>query len=174
MADNTTPVGATVRGLLAAAIGTAAMDAEQYITYRSGGGTSDFLTWEFGGIDNWEQASVPGKVGKRLADAWTGGNLAPRWAGLTNNIMHWGFGVQWGAAFGIVADSVDASPVLLGPLYGAFVWLFGYTVLPLGHFYQPIWKYSPAVLAKDLFTHLIYGTATGIAFRLLSGKRTEQ
>jgi hypothetical protein len=163
-----TPAGAVVRGLVAATAGTAVMDLQQYIGYRMGAGTTGFLQWEFGGIENWQQASTPGQVGKRIVEAWTEKPLAPRWADLTNSIVHWSFGIQWGTLFGIVAGSTDVSPVVLGPPYGVFVWLFGYMVLPLGHFYKPIWEYDPKTLGKDLFSHLVYGTATGIAYRLLS------
>lgn len=163
-----TPLRATLRGLVAATTGTAVMDLQQYIGYRAGGGTREFLQWEFGGIQNWEQASAPGKVGKRIVEAWTERPLAPRWANLTNSIMHWGFGIQWGVVFGIVAGSTRISSTFLGPPYGFFVWMFGYAVLPLGHFYKPIWEHDITTLGKDLFSHLVYGTTTGVAFRLLS------
>lgn len=168
MTRQMTPLGAVLRGLVAATAGTAAMDVQQYIAQRMGGGETGFLTWEFGGIQNWEQAAAPGQVGKRLIEAWTGKQLAPAWAQPINTIMHWGFGVQWGASYGIVAGSMSRPPVLLGPPFGTFVWLFGYAVLPLGHFYQPIWEYDAATLGKDLFSHLVYGTATSVAFRLLA------
>lgn len=163
-----TPLGAVIRGLVAAAAGTAAMDVQQYLGYRRGGGKTGFLEWEFGGIEDWDDASAPGKVGKRIIEAWTGRQLSPEWAGPTNNIMHWGFGSQWGAHYGILAGSIDAPPVWLGPPFGAAVWLFSYTVLPLGGFYKPIWEYDAETLAKDLGTHLIFGSVTGVVFRLLS------
>lgn len=168
---STTPLGAVVRGLVAATIGTGAMDLQHYISYRRGGGPENFLRWEFGGIDNWDQVSVPGKVGLRLIEAWIGRTPSPKWAGVTNNVMHWGFGIQWGALYGIVAGSKDPPPIWLGPPFGALVWLFGYAVLPIGHFYKPIWEYDAETLARDLASHLVYGTVTGISFRLLSGDR---
>jgi hypothetical protein len=149
-------------------MGTAAMDLQQYVGYRLGGGKHGILKWEFGSVEDWQEASAPGKVGQRLVEAWTGKSLSPRRAGLTNTIMHWGFGIQWGAAYGVVAGSIERPPVLLGLPFGAFVWLFGYTVLPLGRFYQPIWEYDAKTLAEDLGTHLVYGTSTGVVFRLLS------
>ncbi len=164
----TTPGNAVVRGLVAAAVGTAAMDVETFIGYRLGGGKEGFLQWEFGGVENWSEASMPGKVGQRIAEAWTGQQLAPKWAGLTNNLVHWGFGIQWGALYGVTVGSSDRPRIALGPPFGAFVWLFGYAILSLGHFYKPIWEYDSKTLAKDLFAHLVYGTATGVTFRCLS------
>jgi hypothetical protein len=163
-----TPLGAVLRGLVAATAGTAAMDIQQYVGYRAGGGMTGFMEWEFGEIQNWDQAATPGQVGKRLAEAWTGKPLDPKWADLTNTIVHWGFGIQWGALYGIVAGSMDPPPVLLGPPFGTLVWLFGYAVLPLGKFYKPIWEYDAETLGKDLFSHLVHGTTTAITFRLLS------
>jgi len=32
-------------------------------------------------------------VGKRLVEAWTGQQLDPQLAGLTNNLMHWCWGL---------------------------------------------------------------------------------
>lgn len=168
MRRQTNPAQAVVRGLVAAAVGTAAMDVERYVHYRLGGGKEGLVQWEFGGIHNWSEASVPGQVGRRIAEAWTGRPLAPRWAGLTNTLVHWGFGVQWGALYGVMASSLDRPRVALGPPFGAGVWLFGYAVLPLGHFYKPIWDYDSRSLAGDLFAHLVYGTATGVTFRLMS------
>ncbi|GAC1405278.1 MAG: hypothetical protein NVSMB52_19090 [Chloroflexota bacterium] len=163
-----TPLGAVVRGFTAAGAGTLAMDLQQYAAYRLGGGTSGFLVWEFGGIDNWEEASIPGQVGKRLAEAWTQSEIPPKWAGLMSNIMHWSFGVQWGGLLGIVGSNRQISTAFLGPGYGTFVWLVSYAILPLGHFYEPIWKYDARTLGKDLFSHLIYGTTSGVVFRLLA------
>lgn len=168
MTRQMTPLGAVVRGLVAAAAGTAAMDIQQYVGYRLGGGQSGFLDWEFGGIENWKQASAPGKVGERLIKAWTEKEPPPSWADLTNTLMHWGFGIQWGVFYGVVAGSIDPPPLWLGLPYGAGVWLFGYAVLPLGHFYKPIWDYDAETLAKDLGSHLVYGSVTGITYRLLS------
>jgi len=53
--------------------------------------------------------------------------------------------------------------------YGAFVLLYiGYVVLPLLGVYKPIWEYDLETLGKDLSAHLVFGTATAAAFRLLS------
>jgi len=52
--------------------------------------------------------------------------------------------------------------------FGAAVWASGYVVLPLLGVYKPIWKYDFETLRKDLSAHLVFGTATAVAFRLLS------
>ena len=40
--------------------------------------------------------------------------------------------------------------------------------------YEPIWKYDVRTLGKDLGAHLIFGTATAAAFRLLSHEEVEK
>ncbi|HUZ69182.1 MAG TPA: hypothetical protein VMU65_05670 [Candidatus Saccharimonadales bacterium] len=162
-----TPVSAVVRGLVAAAVGTAAMDLYWYFRYRASGGTSGPLQWEFGGEPDWEKVSAPAKVGKRLFEGFTQRSLSERWAVLTNNVMHWGYGVGWGVAYGIVAGSVPQRRVAYGLALGPAVWLFGYAVLPLGGYYKPIWEYDARTLGIDLGGHLIYGTATAAAYRAL-------
>ena len=52
--------------------------------------------------------------------------------------------------------------------FGAAVWGSGYVVLPLFGVYEPIWKYDLETLGKDLSAHLVFGTATAAAFRLLA------
>lgn len=161
------PVGAVLRGAIAATAGTAVMDLLLYSRYRRGGGTEGFLKWEFGGPDNWKSVSTPGQVGERLVEGFTQHPLSSQWARLTNTIVHWGFGISWGTVYGILAGSLRTPRILFGLPFGTGVWLFGYLVLPLGKLYKPIWKYSPQTLAKDLSAHLVYGITTAAVFRLL-------
>ena len=163
-----TPLGAICRGILAAAFGTLAMDLLWYRRYRRGGGESGFLDWEFSaGLDSWEKASAPGKVGMQLFEGFTQRELSAEYAALTNNVMHWGYGLAWGALYGIAAGSMRTRPRLLGPLFGACVWATSYVVLPLAKVYKPIWEYDAKTLWKDLSAHLVFGAATGAAFRKL-------
>jgi len=164
------PLGAVVRGVLAGVVGTAALDAANYVQYRAGGGSDDPLTWEFSaGLDSWEDAPAPAQVGKRLYEGFTQEPLPPSSARVVNNITHWSYGMFWGAVFGVVAGSTRPRR-LRGPLFGTLVWLSDYAVLPLAKLYQPIWEYDRKTLAKDWSAHLAYGTATSLVFRVLSGR----
>jgi hypothetical protein len=163
-----TPLGATVRGLVAGAVGTAAMDLYGYARARSNGETSSFIAWEFEAAEDWEKVSAPGQLGKRLIEAVTQQPLAARWAPLTNNVMHWGFGTGNAAAYGILVGSVHKARLWYGIPFGAAVWTFGYVVLPVAKLYKPIWEYDSRTLAIDLGAHLTYGLATAAAFALLS------
>jgi hypothetical protein len=164
---STTPLGAITRGAVAGAIGTVAMDAFLYARFRSGGGDQEPLEWEFGGASAWDKVSAPAQVGRRLFEGFTQRPLDARWARTTNNVMHWGYGIAWGAALGVVAGSLSRNRFVYGPLFGATVWGSSYVTLPLAGLYKPIWKYSVAELAPDLGAHLTYGTVTDLALRVL-------
>jgi hypothetical protein len=164
----TTPLGAVVRGAVAGAVGTVAMDAFWYARYRAGGGEDQPLTWEFGGPSRWDSVSAPAQVGRRLYEGFTQRPLDERWARLTNNVMHWGYGVACGSALGVLAGSLPRRRLLEGPVFGASVWASSYVVLPLAGLYKPIWRYSIGELAPDLAAHLIYGTVTDSAVRFRS------
>ncbi|HEY5319022.1 MAG TPA: hypothetical protein VIJ20_13625 [Solirubrobacteraceae bacterium] len=166
---NLTPAGAIGRGLIAAALGTAAMDALLYSRYRREDGEDSFLTWEFSsGVSSWDDAPAPAHIGKRLFEGLFQREVPVERAGLVNNITHWGYGILGGVQYGIFAGSLSAPRIVYGLPFGATVWATSYVVLPLAHLYEPIWKYDPTTLAKDLSAHLLYGLTTAAAFDLLS------
>src|SRR5580658_2140368 len=151
-----TPVQALLRGALAGAAGTVAMDVLGYARSRLQGSDQPPLQWEFGGASTWDVVAAPAQVGRRLYEGYTQRPLDERYARLTNNVMHWGYGISWGTALGIVAGSMRRRPLLLGPAFGATVWASSYVTLPLAGLYKPIWRYSVRELAPDLSAHLTY------------------
>jgi hypothetical protein len=162
-------LASTVRGVAASAPGTLAMDASLYRRYRHDGGNAAFPAWESSeGLDTWENAPAPALVAKRLLEAVLKHDLAPRYARLLNNATHWGFGLAAGGGYGLLLGSRRDPKVWYGLPFGAAVWAFGYVVLPQLGVYKPIWKYDLETLAKDLEAHLVFGTATAAAFRLLA------
>lgn len=164
-----TPLGAIARGALAAAVGTAAMDALLFVRYRKGGGDSSFAPWEFSVVvSDWDQAPAPAQVGQRLFEGLFQHELPVQRATLVNNITHWGYGILGGVQYGVVAESLPRQRILYGLPFGASVWAGGYVILPAVGLYKPIWEYDLTTLAKDLSAHLVYGLATAGAFRLLS------
>src|SRR3954447_12247033 len=164
-----TPLSAVAEGLVAATVGTVAMDLLLYARYRRAGGSSGFRRWEFSSeIDGWDKAPAPAQVGKRLVEGVFRADLPDERAALVNNIAHWGYGVLNGAPFGIVAGSLRSPRVGYGALFGASVWATSYLVLPAARLYQPIWEYDARTLGKDLSAHLVYGLITAAAFKLFS------
>jgi Protein of unknown function (DUF1440) len=164
-----TPVGAVARGLVAGAVGTAAMDTFLFARYRRNGGDSSPGEWESSaGVTNWEEAPAPAHVGKRLVEGLFGIELAPNRARLVNNVMHWAYGILNGAQYGIVAESLPAPRIRYGLPFGATVWASDYVILPAAKLYEPIWDYDAKTLANDLSAHLVYGLATAATLRVLS------
>jgi hypothetical protein len=163
-----TPLRAVFSGVAAAALGTLAMDCLWYARYRRGGGSSPFVPWETArGLNQWEKAPVPAQVGRRLVEGFLQRPLPASRARLTTNVTHWAYGLGWGAVYGIVAGSTRSRHPLLGPPFGAAVFANDYVILPLGRFYKPIWEYDARTLWQDLSAHLVFGSVTGLAFRLL-------
>ena len=161
--------GSVLRGVAASAGGTLAMDASLYGGYRRDGGDAGFASWEFSeGLVSWENAPAPALAGKRLLEGALHREVPPRYARLLNNVMHWGLGLAAGAAYGLVLGSRRQPKLWYGLPFGAAVWANGYVVLPQLGVYQPIWKYDLETLGKDLGAHLVFGTATAAAFRLLA------
>jgi hypothetical protein len=162
------PLAAVAGGLLAGVVGTALMDAVRYARYRRGGGTDRPMAWEFPPIENWQRASDPGQVAKRLIEGFTQRPIPDRWARLTTTVAHWAFGSASAAAYGVVAGSLRRPRPLDGIPFGAAVWTLGYVLLPQAGLYKPIWEYDVETLAKDLSAHLAYGVSTATVFWLLA------
>ncbi|MCA1846212.1 MAG: hypothetical protein LC792_24070 [Actinobacteria bacterium] len=145
------------------------MDYELYRRYRASGGTDSAWRWESAvGVTNWNQASAPGQLGRKLERFVTRRPPADRWARATTNAMHWATGIGWGLQYGALAG-LASQPVWLGALaLGPTAWLAGYVVLPLAGVYEPIWKYDARTLEKDLAAHVVYGLVTAAAFAALT------
>jgi hypothetical protein len=143
------------------------MDVVWYGRYRRGGGDRPLLEWEFSTKPDWDDVSEPGQVGKRLVEGFLQRDLDPKWAPLTDAVMHWGYGMFWGVQYGIVTGSRPGRSVARGLVLGPIVWASSYVLLPLAKLYKPIWDYDVETLAKDLSAHVCYGLATASAFRLL-------
>jgi hypothetical protein len=168
-------LGATVRGVAAAAPGTLAMDASLYRRYRHDGGNAAFPGWESSeGLVSWENAPGPALAAKMLLEGVFKREISPRYARLLNNATHWGFGLAAGAGYGLLLGSRRRTKVWYGLPFGAAVWANGYVVLPQLGVYKPIWKYDLETLAKDLSAHLVFGTATAAAYSILTNLEVDR
>jgi Protein of unknown function (DUF1440). len=157
-----------IRGGKASAIGTLAMDTLLYRRYKKAGGSASFFDWESSdGVESWDSAPAPALVAKQLLERVTGRDLSSGHARTLNNVTHWGFGLAAGAAYAVLARSRTPS-VWYGLPFGAAVWASGYVVLPRLGVYKPIWRYDLKTLEQDFTAHLVFGTATASAFRLLA------
>jgi hypothetical protein len=154
---------------VAGAAGTIAMDLLWFYRYKRGGGEHGLLDWEFSsGLADWSKTPAPAQVGKRLFEGFFERELPGHYAALTNNVMHWTYGLGWGAMYGIVAGSVHLPKFRSGIAFGTAVWVTDYILLPLAHLYKPMWEYDAATLARDFSAHLLYGATTAAVFHIES------
>lgn len=166
-----TPLGAVARGAAAGALGTAAMDLLWFIRYRHNGGDSGFVDWEFSAdLNSWDEAPAPAQFGRLIIQRVLHRELPSERARLLNNIVHWATGVGWGATYGLVSGSFPARRTWHGVILGTGVWATSYAVLAPAKLYKPIWEYDAQALWEDLSAHLVYGTATVTALRVLAGR----
>jgi hypothetical protein len=162
-----TPIGALLRGFGAGAVGVAGLDLVQLWRYRRGGGDRRTLDWELSRGSTWADAAAPAQVGRRAVEGIFDVELPDRWAPLTNNATHWGYGIAWAGLFGLVESSTAKARLRHGLSFGTFVWLVGYVVLPAAKLYRPMWKYDAATLGWDWAGHLAYGLGTAATLRIL-------
>jgi hypothetical protein len=171
MGSKLTPIGAVARGLMAGAVGTLAMDLIWYARHRGEGGTTAFADWETaGGLDDWENAPAPAQVGKRLVEGLVKRELKAERARLTTNVVHWTYGMLWGAAYGIVVGSTRKPRTMYGLLFGPLVWSTAYVALPPTGIYKPMREYDAKTLWKDASAHLAFGLGTSAAYRVMAGR----
>jgi hypothetical protein len=157
-------LAALLPGALAGAVGTVAMDAVLYASYRRGGGKLGPLQWEFStNVDGWSSVSSPGLVGKLLLHDLLRREPPDRWARPAQNIVHWSTGVGWGSMFAVITVQSKRSPWTWGIGLGSAAWLTSYIVLPIVKVYKPIWEYDAKTLMGDLGAHLLYGVTSSTA-----------
>jgi uncharacterized membrane protein YagU involved in acid resistance len=155
--------GAIGRGVAAGLVGTAVMTGYQLAVAKARGRPLDTPVPR-----TWADAPAPAQVVKKAAQAvGHGRDVKKRHVPLITNLMHWGYGIWWGTAYGIAARSLGSNPLAAGPLLGVGVWTSSYAELvPLGIYKKP-WEYPPEELALDLSYHLVYGVAVAAAYRAL-------
>ena len=124
-----TPLGALVRGAIAGAVGTVAMDCFWYARYRAGGGEQEPLTWEFGGSSKWDSVSAAAQVGRRLYEGFRERPLDERSAG-SPTTSYTGVRHRLGeCARPHRRLATTATPHAAS--LGAIVWASDYAILPL-------------------------------------------
>ena len=160
-------VGTLVKGAVAGAVGTVAMDTLWYRRYREGGGEAGFTDWEFTDADSVEEAGAPAQFADTVTDP-VGIEIADEHAGTVTDAVHWTTGVANGMGHALVNGG--RNPLLGGALTGAGAFANSYAILGALGIYEPAWEYEPETLRKDLGAHLVYGLATGLAYAALNGR----
>jgi hypothetical protein len=105
------------------------------------------------------------------AAAAVGRRIPEEKKGLGGWLVHYAYGVAWGAAFALGARALGARwPVGAGLVFGAALWVASDEVLvPAFRFSRPPTRYPASTHAKGLAAHLVYGVATDAGWRLARG-----
>jgi hypothetical protein len=83
-----------------------------------------------------------------------------------SNLVHWGYGTGWGGVRGLLASTGLPGPAATLAHFG-LVWGSEQVVLPALDVSAPVFKYGSKATATDLLHHVVYATATGIAYSYL-------
>jgi hypothetical protein len=84
-----------------------------------------------------------------------------------NDLSHWGYGTSWGALRGLLgATGMPARTATV--LHGAAIYGSAQVTLPALEIAPPAPFWPKEEIAIDAFHHLVYATATGLAYELIS------
>jgi hypothetical protein len=145
------PLDAAARGVLAGAVGTAAMTLAQLLAPT-------------------ESSDVPEKVGRKLIRLATGKRVPRKHRGKLNQGMHWAYGSSWGMLYGLLAAQLEKppNPLAAGVTFGLSVWAVSLVELPALGVAPTPWEQSPRALLTDAGFHLLYGLTVATTLRGLT------
>jgi hypothetical protein len=83
-----------------------------------------------------------------------------------NDLSHWGYGTSWGIMRGLLAVG-GLSPKAATAAHGAAVWGSAQALLPALEVAPPFVFWGKKEVAIDLWHHVVYATAAGLAYRLV-------
>ena len=87
-----------------------------------------------------------------------------------NDLSHWGYGTGWGVIRGLL-DAAGLPPGKATAAHGAAVWGSAQVTLPALDIAPPAIFWPKEEIAIDFFHHMVYATATGLAYTLLGSSR---
>jgi hypothetical protein len=137
------------KGVLAGFAGTAAMTASSTIEAKLRG--RPFST-------------APAKAATRALgiETFDDGEAYARFS----NLVHWGYGTGWGVARGIMR-AFGLGPRAATGAHFATLWGSALYTLPKYEVAPPVIDWAAEDVAIDVFHHLVYVSATALAFELL-------
>jgi hypothetical protein len=144
--DLATAIG---KGLVAGFAGTAAMTAsstiEMKLRDREGSSAPADATMKVLGIEGFADDAAKARF---------------------SNLVHWGYGTGWGAVRGVLSLA-GLPPARATAAHFAAIWGNEAAMLPALDVAKPFWTWGVTEVAIDVWHHVIYATATGIAYELL-------
>jgi hypothetical protein len=83
-----------------------------------------------------------------------------------STLVHWGYGTSWGVARGLLGAAGFRGVQAAAAHFGA-VWGSEQIILPALGVAPPLWEWGAEEVAIDTFHHLVYASATSLAYTLL-------
>jgi hypothetical protein len=140
------------KGLVAGFVGTAAMTVSSTLEAR---------------LRHRQASSAPARAtAKALGIKEFDGPIAQA---RFNDLSHWGYGTGWGVVRGLLA-ATGMPPRAATAAHGAAIYGAAQATLPALEVAPPIVSWAPQEIAIDAFHHLVYATATGLAYELIDGR----
>jgi hypothetical protein len=84
-----------------------------------------------------------------------------------NDLSHWGYGTSWGVLRGLLG-AAGLSPKAATAAHGAAIYGAAQVTLPALEIAPPSVFWPKEEIAIDALHHLVYATATGMAYELIS------
>jgi hypothetical protein len=140
------------RGLLAGAIGTAAMTASSTIEEK---------------LRKRPASTAPADAAAKVLGIGEFPSDSAKNA--FSNAVHWSYGTGWGLVRALL--STRLSPPAATATHLAALWGTEQVVLPALGVAPPITEWGGDEIAIDLAHHVVYATTTGISCELLNGRR---
>jgi hypothetical protein len=136
------------KGLFAGAAGTAAMTVSSTVEAKLRGRSA---------------SSTPAQAAAKVLGVETVDKASEA---RFSNLVHWGYGIMWGGSRGLLAAAGLSGPVATAAHFGA-VWGSEQVMLPALDVVPPLTEWGMEEIAIDALHHLVYATATGMAYFLL-------
>ena len=149
MSVNVGDVAASVgKGLFAGVVGTAAMTISSTLEMKIRGRPG---------------SSAPAEAAAKVLGVEPKGEAEEA---RFSNLVHWGYGTSWGAVRGLIGAAGLEGPGAAAVHLGA-VWGTEQVMLPALGVAPPFWQWGAKEVAIDALHHLVYASATGVAYTVL-------
>jgi hypothetical protein len=137
------------KGLVAGLVGTAAMTLSSTIEMR---------------IRNRQASKAPAEAAKKVLaiEKFQSDAAEERFS----NVVHWGYGTAWGAVRGLLGVA-GLGPAPAAGTHLAAMWGSAQVMLPTLDVAPPVTMWGRREIAIDLWHHVVYTAATGLAYEWL-------
>src|SRR3954452_23545831 len=139
------------RGLVAGAIGTAAMTVSSTLEQKTRGR---------------EASTAPADAAMKVLgiEGFCDDAAQSRFS----NLVHWAYGSGWGVPRALLARA-GLRPAAATAAHGGALWGSEQVMLPALGVAPPLWEWGAAEVAIDAGHHVVYTVATSVAYALLRG-----